>query len=567
MTDRCPAPSVAQIVSPRRLAARNALRRGWRRPLVLGVLTTLFWGASFALFARALEWFHTIGDFGPLLTERLLVLLFVTFFAVLLLSNTITALTTFYLADDVNLLLAAPIEPRLLHHARFAETLASSSWMVLLFGLPIFLAYGVVGHAGPLFYLGTAAALLAFVAIPAAIGVLVATLIVLVFPAQRARDGLLVLVGLTVGAAFVLVRLARPERLADPSGLAGFASFLVGFGGEPSPWLPTTWIVATMLPLLGTREGDPRFFLALLWTTAAALFLVSAALVERTYLHAWTKAQEGGRASRHGHSLLYRLERAGALLPRVPRLLLAKDLTLFLRDASQWSQLVLVGALVVIYVYNFSALPIAENTPLGILLRDVATFCNLGLAAFVVTSVAVRFVYPTISLEGRSWWILRTAPVSLARLWWSKFWIGFAPLVLLGEVLVIATNHLLGVSPLATALFAATLVPLVAAIVAMGLGFGAAYPRLDTQNAAQIATGFGAIVYMVCALGLVALVVVLEAWPVSRLLGFGRAPAAATPAATAGLAGVALAAAFVPCAFAFDSARRRGLRALERLGS
>ena len=82
MTDRCPAPSVAQIVSPRRLAARNALRRGWRRPLVLGVLTTLFWGASFALFARALEWFHTIGDFGPLLTERLLVLLFVTFFAV-----------------------------------------------------------------------------------------------------------------------------------------------------------------------------------------------------------------------------------------------------------------------------------------------------------------------------------------------------------------------------------------------------------------------------------------------------------------------------------------------------
>lgn len=560
-----PEPSVARIVSPRRLAARNALRRGWRRPAVLSVLTALFWAGCFALFARALEWFHTIGDFGPLLTERLLVLLFVTFFAILLLSNTITALTTFYLADDVNLLLAAPIEPRVLHHARFLETLVSSSWMVLLFGLPIFLAYGVVERGGPLFFGGTVAALLPFLVIPAAIGTIVATLLVLVFPAQRARDGLLLLIGLSVGAAFVLVRLARPERLADPSGLAGFASFLVGFGGEPSPWLPTTWITGAMLPLLGGHEGDPAFSLGLLWTTAAALFLLSAALVERTYLKAWTKAQEGGRPG-HGGSLLDRIERAAGFLPRVPRLLLAKDLSIFLRDASQWSQLVLIGALVVIYVYNFTALPIAENTPLGIVLRDVATFCNLGLAAFVVTSVAVRFVFPTISLEGRSWWILRTAPVSLGRLWWSKFWIGFGPLVVLGEVLVVLTNHLLGVNPLATAVFAATLVPLVAAIVAMGLGFGAAHPRLDTQNAAQIATGFGAIVYMVSALGLVALVVLLEAWPISRLLGFGRG-APATAAAKAGFALLAFAAALLPCAAAFGSARRRGIRALERLGS
>jgi len=561
-----PEPSVAQIVSPRRLAARNALRRGWRRPAVLSVLTALFWVGCFALFARALEWFHTIGDFGPLLTERLLVLLFVTFFAILLLSNTITALTTFYLADDVNLLLAAPIEPRVLHHARFLETLVSSSWMVLLFGMPIFLAYGVVERGGPLFYGGTVAALLPFLVIPAAIGTIVATMLVLVFPAQRARDGLLLLIGLSVGAAFVLVRLARPERLADPSGLAGFASFLVGFGGEPSPWLPTTWITGAMLPLLGAREGDPAFSLGLLWTTAAALFLSSAALVERTYLRAWTKAQEGGRRPGHGGSLLERIERMAGFLPRVPRLLLAKDLSIFLRDASQWSQLVLIGALVVIYVYNFTALPIAENTPLGIVLRDVATFFNLGLAAFVVTSVAVRFVFPTISLEGRSWWILRTAPVSLDRLWWSKFWIGFGPLVVLGEILVVLTNHLLGVNPLATAVFAATLVPLVAAIVAMGLGFGASYPRLDTQNAAQIATGFGAIVYMVSALGLVAAVVLFEAWPISRLLGFGRG-APASLAAKAGYALLAFAAALAPCAWAFVAARRRGIRALERLGS
>src|SRR5262245_12897424 len=62
-----------------------------------------------------------------------------------------------------------------------------------------------------------------------------------------------------------------------------------------------------------------------------------------------------------------------------------------------------------------------------------------------------------------------------------------------------------------------TLVFVVAAIVSLGLAFGAAYPRFDTQNAAQIATGFGGVVYMVACLGVITAVAALELWPVSRL--------------------------------------------------
>src|SRR5439155_384837 len=79
-------------------------------------------------------------------------------------------------------------------------------------------------------------------------------------------------------------------------------------------------------------------------------------------------------------------------LPRVPGSLLAKDATVFLRDASQWSQLLLVFALVGIYLYNFSALPLDDGTPLADAMRDLATILNLGLGAFVTTAVAVRFV-------------------------------------------------------------------------------------------------------------------------------------------------------------------------------
>ena len=556
---------MTSLLAPRLLATRNAFRRAPLRALVAAVLLAFFWGASFALVARVLGYFQTLGDFGPLLTQRLLALLFVTFFGVLLVSNTVTALTTFYLAGDVALLLAAPVPFRRLHHARFAETLVASSWMVVLFGLPVFLAYGVVYHAGPLFYLATTAVLATFVVIPAGLGVLVTTALVLVFPARRTRDALLVGTGLLVGGGALGVRWLAPERLAHASGLAGFAAFLGDFGATGSPYLPTTWAAEVLVPLLGARAGTPTFHLGLLASTAAMLFVVSATVVERVFLTAWSRAQAGRvRAGGAERPLTRWLEALARPLPRLPAVLLVKDVAVFLRDASQWSQLVLLSALVGIYVYNFTALPLGDDSPLAVAMQQLAAVSNLGLGAFVATAVAVRFVYPMISLEGRAWWLLRSAPVPLARLWWSKFWIGFVPLVVFAAGLVALTNGLLGVPAGLTAVFLLTLVPLVAAVVSLGLAFGAAYPRLDTQNAAQIATGFGAIVYMLTCLGLIALVVALEAWPVMRLFWSARFQVP-LPARETALVVLGFAAALAVAVTTFALARRAGLRALARL--
>jgi ABC-2 type transport system permease protein len=555
--------NVASLLAPRALAARNAWRRGRAKPAALALVTAGFWAACFFVFLHALHYFQTITALGPILNQRLLVLMLACFFAVLLLSNVVSALTTFYGSADIALLLAAPVSFRRLHFARFLETLGASSWMVLLFGLPAFAAYGVVYQAGPLFYLGTAATLVPFLVIPAAIGVLVTTGIVLVFPARRAREILFVAGVVLTAGVYLTIRLLRPERLASPSGLAGFAAFLADVGA-PSPYLPTTWAGEVLIPLLGAREGDPLFHLGLLATTASVLYLASAAVVERVFLTAWSRAQEG-RVRGGGERPLARWIRAAAMpLPRVPGLLLTKDLTIFLRDPGQWSQLIVLLALVIVYVYNFTVLPIDDGSPLASAIREVTSFLNLGLAAFVTTSVAVRFVFPAVSLEGRSWWILRSAPIPLGTIWWSKFAIAFLPLGILGEALIVVTNRYLGVDPRLTLVFMATLLLVVAAIVSLGLAFGAAYPRFDTQNPAQIATSFGALVYMVTSLGLITAVVLLEAWPVSRLFWrrLGQAPLGAGEMT---LIAAAFAAVALVTATTWGVARRAGIRALAQL--
>jgi ABC-2 type transport system permease protein len=557
--------AVLALLEPRWLATRNVLRRGPARPIIVAVLTLGFWAAAFWMFGRVLGYFQTLADFGPLLTQRLLVLMFLSFFGILLISNTVTALTTFYLATDVVPLLAAPLPFRRLHHARFVETLLSSSWMVVLVGIPALGAYGVVYDAGPTYYVAAAAVLLLFLVIPAALGVMLTTMLVLVFPARGTRDALLVGVGVMVGAMVVVVRMMDPERLAHPSGLVGFAGFLAGFGASGSPYVPSTWAAETLIPLLGAREGEPVFHFALLALTAAMLFLVSATLVEQVFLTAWSRAQTGRvRAADTERPLSRWLAGLTWPLPRVPGLLLAKDVTVFLRDASQWSQLLLLCALVAIYVYNFSALPLNDGSRLALAMRDMAAILNLGLGAFVTTAIAVRFVYPMVSLEGRAWWILRTAPVALEQLWWSKFWIGFVPLALFAEGLVVTTNTLLGVPVLVTLAFLVTLLPLMAAVVSLGLAFGALHPKLDSQNAAQIATGFVAIVYMLACLGLIAVVVAIEAWPLSRVLRMSRTPVTTVEEQVL-LAAIAVLCGTAVSFLAFVAGRRSGMTALDRL--
>jgi ABC-2 type transport system permease protein len=553
---------MAALLAPRLLAARNVARRSPARPVLTAVLTLLFWAGCFWAFLRALDYFQALAEFGPLLTQRLLGLLFLSLGAVLLVSNTVTALGTFYLADDVAPLLAAPVPARRLHHARFAETLLSSSWMVLVVGLPALAAYGVVHGAGVGYYLGVLAVLVPFLVIPAAAGVLLTTALVFLFPARGVRDALLVGTGLLLGGLVLGVRLLDPERLAHPSGLVGFAGFLADLGASGSPWLPSTWAAEVLLPLLGTRDGDVPFHLGLLASTAVMLFLVSAWLVETVFLRAWTHAQTGRQRGIGAPRPLARwLARLVRPLPRVPGLLFAKDATIFLRDATQWSQLLLVGALVAIYLYNFSALPLDDDSPLALAMRDLAALLNLGLGAFVTTAVAVRFVYPMPSLEGRAWWIVRTAPVALTRVWWAKFAMGALPLLALSAALVLATNAMLGVPGIVTAVFLASLVPLVAAEVALGLWLGARHARLDSHNAAQIATSAGAIVYMLLSLGLIALVVAVEAWPVATMLRRAHAGLPDAP----GLAALAVGLGWMASAPVFFVARRAGLRAWVRL--
>ena len=191
---------------------------------------------------------------------------------------------------------------------------------------------------------------------------------------------------------------------------------------------------------------------------------------------------------------------------------------MFLRDVSQWSQLLLLLALMLVYVYNFRVLDLERIPYMGGVVKNVYAFVNLAMAGLVMATVAVRFVFPSVSAEGSAFWIIRSAPISMRDFLWSKFWIGLVPVLALSEALTVAANQLLGVDPFLKMVGAVAIVFMSFALVGLATGMGARYPRFSADNASQVAGSFGGISFMVLAVLFVLIVIALVGWPSSVYL-------------------------------------------------
>jgi ABC-2 type transport system permease protein len=237
-------------------------------------------------------------------------------------------------------------------------------------------------------------------------------------------------------------------------------------------------------------------------------------MADAQYFKGLSKAQTAQvRLFRNRFSGIY----CQGFLPGPVRAFINKEIRTFFRDQTQWSQLFLIAALVVIYLYNFNALPLEKAPIKTVYLQNLLSFLNMGLAGFVLTAITARFAYPAVSIEREAFWLVQSVPIALRSYLWIKFFIYFLPLLILTEILIIATNILLKVTPFMMALSTTTIFFLVPGVVAMGISFGAAYPDFKTDNPAQTVTSFGGILFMMVCGGYIGAVIFLEAGPVYNI--------------------------------------------------
>ncbi|HEY8257144.1 MAG TPA: hypothetical protein VIG08_05770 [Gemmatimonadales bacterium] len=563
MTARRRKPGLWTILTPKWRGVLVRLKHeGTASPAKFLLLTTIgitFWTAVFGIAFRMLRYIRQVEDIGNLLAAKVLGIILLAFLSILILSNIITALSTFFLAKDLDFLVAAPVGWLRFYAVKLGETVVHSSWMVALLAVPILTAYGIVYDGGPLFPFICIAAMTPFLILPAAFGTIVTVVLVNVFPARRTREllGLIAIGGL--GVLVLLLRLIRPERLARPEGFQNFVDYLAVLRTPTSPYLPSEWTASMIMNwLLHIADPVP---IAMLWIAVVGALALGAAVHRQLYYPGFSKAQEGAER-KITRPIRGPVAAALAWLPPAKRELILKDLRLFFRDNTQWSQLILLAVLLMVYLVNIKSLPIHSGERIPFALVTIISFLNLGLAGFVLAAVAARFVFPGISLEGRQMWLLRSSPLDPVALLWSKYWMGTIPLLVLAIAITLLTNHLLQVSAFMMAVSLGTIVLYTLAVSALAVSFGVFYPQFGTENAAQIPTSYGGVVYMMASLTLLAVVIMIEAVPVTALLRSWQIGVGGPAFGDLALAGAAV---IVVCVTATIVPLRLSSRRLERM--
>lgn len=518
---RSAAPGVRLLLRPKALMAKRRAQEAGSlsRAIVLGLVGFVFWGLMFGIIFRMLRYFEAAEGIGEILAVKLLSLIFLAFLSILLLSNIVTALTAFFLGRDLELLAAAPVDGVRVYAARLLETMVQSSWMVVLVLVPVLMAYGITYGGSWLYLIAAILTVACYLVLPAVVGAAVTLLLVNIFPARRARDLLALLALFGAAGLVVLFRLLRPEQIVRPEGFRDLVDFVAALETPGSVWLPSEWAARAVLSTLPIETlGGDHFPLLLLASTAAAFIVFGCILHTRMYAEGFSRAQEGAELRDTTGRRAPVIERVFAALPVASRSLVAKDIRTFFRDTTQWSQLILLAVLVVIYIYNIKVLPLWTGEDVGFFLINVVSFLNLGLAGFVLAAISARFLFPAVSLEGRTLWLLKSSPLDLRALLWSKYWVGVTPLLVLAVALTVGTNLILRVGTFMMILSVASITVMTFAIGALALGFGALFPRFETDNAADISTGFGGLMFMMTAVGYLAGMIVLQAWPVYSVL-------------------------------------------------
>jgi len=472
----------------------------------------MIWSVIFYVSYRVLTYFKNIESIGDYLSFKLLSMILLTLFSLLIFSAILTTLSKLFLSKDLGLVHGLPIPSENIFIARWIESTFDSSWMMILYTLPAFIAYGIVFKAPLLYIIFLLVALMPLAMIANGISSLIVMPVVVILPATRIRS-LFVLFGLGVFVTlYIAFRVMQPERFVNPEGFASVILYLRTISMPSSPLLPSTWVFDTLKSSIHAKYSDAIFHSGLLWSFGMLLFCINTIVARFIYFNGYSKSQTAQSRIISGNNLfLYQIM---SQVSGPVRAIFIKELKTFWRDQTQWTQLFLIGALIIIYLYNFSVLPFEKSPLNAVYVENLFSFLNIALAAFVLTAIGARFVFPSISHEGMAFWIIQSSPVSIRTYLWIKWLCYFLPLFLLSEILIIMTNFLLHVNMFMMVLSVLTIACIVPGVVALGIGLGAAYPDFKSENPTQTVTGFGGLMYMFCASAFFGSIVLLETYPV-----------------------------------------------------
>lgn len=477
--------------------SRMIREQSWLKLLVIASVGVLLVGGLGRIFFAGFVFLGSLGGAGMMIVQNLFAFFFLGLGVMLVFSNAVTAYSAIFRSEEMGFLLVRPIAIGQVLIHKFWEVALLSSWAFFFMVIPFVGAYAVHEKLSPWFALWTMLCAIPFVLICAAVGTTIAMVIVRWIP----RGKWLWITLATAVVVFVLrfvVSVVHEAKVTEDTQLV-LSRLIPGMKLSSHPLWPSWWMAESILSLSRDDMGRGIF----LWCLLASTALMGALLVEWvgriTFYPSWYRMLPVSEGRRRASSIRG-LERWLGFLKADARAVLIKDIRVFLRDPMQWSQALVFFGLLAIYFLNLRNM---RYHLAGELWRNVIAWLNVISISAIMCSLSARFVYPQMSMEGHSFWILGLSPMPMRRVLRAKFGLSFAALAGVGVVLAAISTTMLNVS-LEVRLVSMIVAACVgAAVSALSTGLGSFFLDLRNRNPVAIISGFGGTLNLVIALAFI----------------------------------------------------------------
>lgn len=466
-------------------------------------------GAYYTFF-RVFNYLLTVEVIGPVLLDRVIEMALFVFLIMLLFSNIITSFSTFYKSRELDFLFTLPLRPTAIYLAKLFENCIYASWATLAIALPLVLAYGIVTRASLTFYPFSILSILIYLVIPAAAASSLIAFIMRIFPKLGTREVIILSLAFIMGLTYLYIKINNPGLLKifeteNEQALLQFAAQLSTVGGI---YVPSTWL-GNILKGLNANLPQATFYFSLLLFASLSMIVLAFFVAQTCYVRSWLSAGERGSKRAKRKSVLYHPQRQTA------RTLFIKDLIIFMREPTQWVQLSVFLILLLVYIFSLRRTPIYFTFPLW---RTIVAFANFAYISFVLATLGVRFIFPSMSLERAGIWLIGSSPLSFRKLLAMKYLFNLLTAVVIIESLLIFANLFINIDRRLYVIMPVIGLFVAAALVSINLGLGSKFLQFSEESPSRIAAGSGGIIAALVSIAYVGISILLLATPAYNYL-------------------------------------------------
>jgi len=428
-----------------------------------------------------------------LLHEFISMMLFI-FFITVNLGNIIVSYSTLYKSDEVTHLLSKPIAPAKIFAIKFLDNFfySSSTLILILFSL----------LAGYTFYfklsVGTFLLLvlnfISFMFSAASLGVII--LLILIRLAKRFGIKKIIYSLIT---SYVLIiafffRINSPKLLVTT--VLKYYPYVAkdNYLGELIPslikFLPNNWLSQSAYWMVRGDISNSLSYLFLQMVLSVFLFSVAMYLGHRWYFKTWLlnlKLTADFVSARKESKSIFSFAKK-SLLNAQSESIIKRDLLMFIREPSQVIHFLILLFLIVVFISSVAGI---KFVGLGNYYLQTMIYLSIFLFNLLfISTLSLRFVFPLISLEGQTFWKIKSSPINYTSFIKNKLVILSSFILSIGLGLSFFSNYKFGFV-LTTFSMAITLLAAMT-IISINFGMGGLYANYKEKNAIRLSSSQGA---------------------------------------------------------------------------